>query len=307
MNRNSSIDIAKVVCAILIYFLHANVAKHFGPVFESILDNGIFRIGVPFFFTVSGYYFFNNVKTTSDLYKWCKTLLLIYLSWMMVYLPFYYKESFFTYIFGFWQLWYLMALLLAGAILYVIKELKYIMPVLIIIAILGVIIQYTRSMVDLSGFALGTVITDDFFSRNFLFFALPYVYIGWIINKYNVQNRIKKKFLVPLLLIGLLGVVLESALQPELIVNVKFSRDLLFSNILFLPLLLICCLNLKVTVENTRLLRDFSTILFLVHPLAIIIANKLGSDGYRVIFQIGILLLIIPITYIAKRYVKFIF
>ncbi|STQ89924.1 acyltransferase family protein [Iodobacter fluviatilis] len=307
MNRNSAIDVAKVVCAILIYLLHANIAKHFGPVFQSILENGIFRIGVPFFFTVSGYYFFNNVETSSDLYNWCKTLLIIYLFWMMVYLPFYYKESLFTYIFGFWHLWYLMALLLAGVILYLIKDFKYTIPMVIAVAILGVVVQYVRSMVDLSNFVLEPVITNDFFSRNFLFFALPYVYIGWLINKHNLKTRVKKYTLVSLLFIGLFAVVLESALQPQLIVNANFSRDLLFSNIVFLPLLLVGCLSLKVTVNNSRLLRDFSTILFLVHPLAIIIANKLGSNEYRVIFQFGILLLIIPMAYIVKKYIKFVF
>lgn len=309
MIRNSSIDVAKLICAILIYCLHSGFSQSFSPVIYSVLENGIFRIGVPFFFIVTGYYFFNNVKTAADLYGWCKGVLLIYIFWMAVYLPFYFNKTVFTYVFGYWHLWYLMALLLGGGALYAIKEWKHSFVMVVVIAISGVLIQYERSIANIDNSLVGRLISHDYFTRSFLFFALPYLYFGWVINKYNLKNRIDKKIAMLMLFFSFALVVAEAALQPFLIVNQSFTRDLLFSNMVFVPLLLIACLVYVLEIDNkkTRLLRDLSAVIFLIHPLAIMISNNSGLVSYRIVLQIALMLILILLTFFTKKYLKFIF
>ena len=58
--RNSSLNILKAICCILIVFNHCKFPSVFGKLLENYA-----RIGVPVFFLISGYYLNGNSKENS--------------------------------------------------------------------------------------------------------------------------------------------------------------------------------------------------------------------------------------------------
>lgn len=61
--RNYTIDILRLLMALLIVALHCNVLAEYSAIASYIPSQILSRLGVPFFATVTGYYFFLNEKT----------------------------------------------------------------------------------------------------------------------------------------------------------------------------------------------------------------------------------------------------
>jgi len=80
---NGTIDIAKLFMAILVIGIHT---EPFG--FNFWLDKGfgmVTRLCVPFFFVVSAYFFWKTDKPVSS---FLKRLIILYVVWSVIYLPF---------------------------------------------------------------------------------------------------------------------------------------------------------------------------------------------------------------------------
>ena len=65
--RNLSLDYMKVLLAFFIIFIHAGLFYDFDESLSYIFVNGVFRIAVPLFFIINGYYF--TVSNTNQLKK----------------------------------------------------------------------------------------------------------------------------------------------------------------------------------------------------------------------------------------------
>ena len=73
MGRNLSIDVLKIILAIFVVFLHMNFLKETYPLMSFLLVNGIFRIAVPVFLVITGFYFF-HIDTTKNFKNGCSEL-----------------------------------------------------------------------------------------------------------------------------------------------------------------------------------------------------------------------------------------
>lgn len=64
--RNNIVDIFRLICAILVVAIHTNpltdINYYFGYLGSQILP----RIAVPFFFSISGYYYIKKLQRTED-------------------------------------------------------------------------------------------------------------------------------------------------------------------------------------------------------------------------------------------------
>lgn len=63
LKRNYTIDLLCLFMAFLIVSLRCNLLAEYNAVVSYFLSQVLSRIGVPFFATVAGYYFFQNEKT----------------------------------------------------------------------------------------------------------------------------------------------------------------------------------------------------------------------------------------------------
>ena len=102
--RNQTIDLLKFVFSIFIIGIHAQIFKNTLPVAYYTITMGIFRIAVPFFFIVSGYYFYKRIQDNKPVQPYFLKLIKIFVIFelveIIVFLPFFlsYSKNVFFYI-----------------------------------------------------------------------------------------------------------------------------------------------------------------------------------------------------------------
>lgn len=262
--RNLSLDYLKVFLAVCVVFLHGGWLYDINELVGYLHVNGLFRIAVPLFFIINGYYFY-NISSLSSLKKWSKRIFLLYIMWTIIYLPIMiYSLSFsqiLVYLFsGYFILWYLVAMLMAGILLYVLKKFsdKFLILLSFLFLFFGYLIQCIGNMAIFSGF-IGEIFNWGPSHRNFIFFGFPFVTIGYLVKKNNIDLNFKKGILLSLLFLTLL--LLES------FVNFKFFNkaiDILLSLFFLCPIIFLVVKKIKVS-GNNKDIANFSTGIFLIH------------------------------------------
>lgn len=87
-----SIDIAKLICSLLIVCIHTSPLISFDTRIDSFLVNCVSRVAVPFFFISSGFLLFSKMGEgaldTAAVKGYIKRMLKLYIIWSAVYFPF---------------------------------------------------------------------------------------------------------------------------------------------------------------------------------------------------------------------------
>lgn len=278
--RNLSLDILKIILAVSVVFLHGHFLKDISSIGYFSTVEGLFRLAVPTFLIISGFYFY-NVIDINKLKKWIIRLGSLYLIWMLIYSPFWLNihnipKTLFTLFNGYYVLWYLIGALFSGIIVYYIRNLpKNILIFLVLfLFLMGCLIQLIGNLHVFSG------IIDKAFNynpvhRNFLLFCLPFFLIGYLINKYDIYKKIKMT--LPMLLICLTLVILESNLN-RIYVSPTENLDQIFSLILAAPVLFLYFKS-KVLPGKNKELSNFSTAIYLIHPMILITITQYINIG----------------------------
>ncbi|WP_409574418.1 acyltransferase family protein, partial [Salmonella enterica] len=66
--------------------------KELNPTANHFLINGIFRLSVPLFLIITGY-FFIRIETGKQFIKWLSRMLILYIVWSIIYLPFWLGDT----------------------------------------------------------------------------------------------------------------------------------------------------------------------------------------------------------------------
>lgn len=269
VKRNSIIDIAKVIMAIMIVLAHTDFFIDINKTVWYFLKNGFFRITVPMFLLINGYYFF-NINNKQHFFKWLKRVLILYLIWMAIYFKYWKIQEQLSYLelfaFGWHHLWYLAALFFAGIILFYLRKAsnKKIIAVILSLFLLGVIIQYIKIYANLNSEFLNGIIKKPYIVRNFLFYGLPFMATGFLIRKN--QDRIKKKALA-ITIIAFILLFIESYINLKL-TNTTKGLDLLLTQILVCPSLFILLLQSKIETKlNTKTISLYSSAIYFSHTI----------------------------------------
>jgi surface polysaccharide O-acyltransferase-like enzyme len=277
-SRNILLDILKIISALSVVAIHCGFLIEYNDLTYQIVTNGIFRIAVPLFFCINGFFLFNVFK--SDRIKiWAKRVLILYLVWMLIYSYFWVYLNDFnllkiipTLLFGFNHLWYLAALLLGGLVLYKFREAsnKILIISSILLFLIGITIQYLGQYHVFSQQPL----IDKFINyppihRNFLLFAFPLLSIGYVIKRTNSHTKLKKKTVITLLTFSLLLLVVDRLIGYYYFTN-NVTLNMNLSFLLLSPVLLITAFTFNLPSKlNSKLLSSFSIAIYLVHPLII--------------------------------------
>lgn len=292
MGRNLSIDILKIILALFVVFLHMNFLKETYPMMSFLLVNGVFRIAVPVFLVITGFYFF-HIDTTKKLQKWLFRTFLLYVIWMLVYIS-YWKDNeqvWLTAIFGYHHLWYLIGTFFSGIILFYLRNQKVILLSILGFLLFGIgyIIQVLGNLHHLNPES-DSLLNDYLLYRNFLFVCFPFLTIGFLINKLKIDFE-KYKYPYVLVVFSLVMVVAEAYFNYKMISSE--STDILFSLIFVSPILFLYCQKIYFKTQS-KVLASLSTAIYVVHPLI------MKSDFYKEItseYKILIFLLIlIPVS-----------
>ncbi|MBW3010415.1 acyltransferase family protein, partial [Acinetobacter baumannii] len=149
MTRSVSIDVLKVILALFVIALHSKIFIDFNDILYFFSVNGIFRIAVPVFLVITGYYFY----LVTNFGAWLKRVAFLYIIWMFFYGLFYIDFSLSVYallkniyfiLFGYHHLWYLIGTVFGGILLFYLKDsnVKFQFFLAILFFTLGCIVQY---------------------------------------------------------------------------------------------------------------------------------------------------------------------
>ena len=280
--RTVSLDILKVLMAMMVVGIHCEIGYDISHLYGEVLVDGIFRIAVPIFFIINGYFFFDIVRRQT-ITPWLKRIGGMYLAWMIIYAIFWFDTSYISpaafksfvnqIITGYAHLWYVAAMIPAGMMLFGLSFVNFAFAFSVVISLflVGVLIQYFGNFHVFSG-GLDLALNKPWYHRNGIFTGLPFMFIGYGLRKYNVVNALSGRTLYCLLLVGLvLGVV-------EVFLNYKYSPpDQSTENLIFLfvlcPVIFIFACRVKVY-SKRRDLSDFASGLFFVHFAVVILVDR---------------------------------
>ncbi|MET3538264.1 acyltransferase family protein [Chryseobacterium limigenitum] len=302
--RSLSIDVLKIILAFFVVFLHMNLLRDEYPSLSYVLVNGLFRIGVPVFLIITGYYFY-FVDTFDKLKKWSVRTFLLYAIWSAIYIPLWKEGTFFAnIIFGYHHLWYLIGTLLAGILLFTIrkKSTSVLVAVILLLFSIGYCIQLLGNLHYFKG-KLDVVFNLFPLYRNFLFVCFPFLGIGFLIKKLNIDVKQKPSLLLVLGSIAL--VIFESFLNYKVIhLSQKESIDMLISLLIACPLIFLYCKNLPFKTDS-KILASLSTAIYLVHPLIMNWIFNLYLPSFEFVIFITVLLIVSLILVLVNRKVKY--
>ncbi|QDK77598.1 acyltransferase family protein [Spirosoma sp. KCTC 42546] len=263
--RNASVDLSRFLGAFSVFIAHGIYASKM-PV---LVLMG--RWSVPFFFMVSGYYFHKSYSKHAGhaFTKTFKTLLSISLFANGFYLLFMLLTvgsltslaNHFTLIVGtYFHLWFLTSLLLGYLVLWFfwVCKLESLLPYLsaLVIVIIVVINPY-HSLVGINAHPI--------YSRMLL--SIPFLCIGFLIDKYRIEQSISKW--ACWLLIGM-GISLQFIEMNFLSRNWQDSLTITLVGGTLLYAVGIFLLSLKLTIPSSILSRlgyMYSQLLYLYHPI----------------------------------------
>lgn len=304
--RSLSIDILKIVLAFFVVCLHMHVLRDSHPSLSYVLVNGLFRIGVPVFLIISGYFFY-FVDDISRLKKWSFRILLLYIIWSVVYVSLWKEDDSYllNILFGYHHLWYLIGTFFSGLLLFVLRKTNP--KLLILLILLFFCCGYTLQFLGNSHFFVGkTDLVLNLFPtyRNFLFVCFPFLGIGFLIKKLEID--VKRKPSLLLVIASVLLVIFEAFLNDNVFnLSQKESVDLLFSLLIACPLLFLYCKNITVKTDS-KILASISTAIYLIHPLLMeLIYKSTFIKGFQDIIFTVILLISAYLLVIVNRKIKY--
>ena len=302
----SNLDVVKYLCSILIILCHLRPFVHYDEVIDMFFNNIVTRIGVPCFFVMTGYLVsLKEKENPAYIDKYTKRTIPMYLLWSVIYLPFLgllayenmdvvqqYMEIFHVNIFllplaiipalfvllfysgAYYHLWYFPALLCA---LWVMKKWKKrFRPVsLLVIAFVLLIFGATETYYGIFPEFVQTVLQKYYYgifftTRNFLFFGLFYVTLGYAMGYYNREHT-KHSLCGLLVSIGLLA--LEAVFLHS---TNRLNSNIMFACIPTSYFLVSSALYIKQYLHVPFPYRAYSKYYYLLHPMVIAIAFSTG-------------------------------
>jgi surface polysaccharide O-acyltransferase-like enzyme len=292
--NGNKFDILKFVLAILIVCIHSTKA--------GMILRPVFRLAVPLFFMISSYLFFlkqSTLNSKQDKYKglkkYAKRILLLYLFWFLLLLPFtiYYREWYInfdheklitiarSFFFGstFIASWFLMASLIGVTIVWVLSQLKvktsWIIAIGLVIYVLCCIVSNYYSLISsCPRFIVAYNSYTSIFTLPFNSFPCSILFVG--IGKILAERELSpsNKLLWAVLLISIM------LLYVEFYITQHYFKAYYDDCFLLLPVTCICIFMLigqstpRKTGYDTIKLRTYSTIIYCCHGTLLSIMNS---------------------------------
>jgi serine/alanine racemase len=292
----NGVDLLKFLCAILVLFIHTQPLQDISAFGELLLVNFLARIAVPVFFIASGFFFYKKILREGFKLKvlgnYLRRLLVVYLIWTVIYLPYDLLYPLFSFhdegrklaLYYLWRvfftgshfhLWYLPGLMTAITLLFVLCKylnLKIVGVILFFLYLVGLMGDSYFELAKQIG--AGTFFYKLFFyvgpTRSGLFFGAIYVFAGaWFATMEN-KFRLKTKQLI-LLVCALAVVYLAEVIA---ISEYDLARDqnmtLFLLPVAFLIFALIAGSNVTFNLNYHRL-REYSSFIYFFHGIPIIV------------------------------------
>lgn len=278
MKRNISLDILKLTMALMVLGLHAGFLSDYSKSAEFLFVNGIFRIAVPIFFIINGYYFHSSLDNNTQV-TWLKKITILYLVWMAFYAPIWFVIPYLksepianiliTSIIGYHHLWYISGLIGAALLLMLLKNIHTLtmLGLIVLTFLIGVIIQYSGNYHIFRNSNIDEILNTTWIHRNFIFLSFPFFCTGFLINKHSLDNLYSNTHIIIGIIFGIILLIIES------FINLNASgSDEAFDN--YLSLMFICPLifiyfQKKYTEGKTKSIALYSSAIYFIHSFVL--------------------------------------
>ncbi len=272
-SRNLTLDMLKLLMAFMVVGMHAGFLENVSQLWNYLTVNGVFRIAVPVFLLINGFYF-HTIISKGEQNKWIKRVVALYISWMLFYSYYWFNftenslietlKLIHTVFIGYHHLWYVSGMLWAGIMLLLTRYLstKNLIFISFFTFLMGVFIQYSGNYHLYSETYLDKLFNHTWSHRNFIFFSYPFLCIGFLINKHSILEKVSTKTISLICLIGLMLLFFESILnyyQPK---N-DGGFDNYISLIIACPSIFILFMKVKLTGKSKNIALYASAIYFI--------------------------------------------
>lgn len=278
-DRNISLDILRLFMSFFVVGVHTGFLSDVSPLASYLSINGIFRLSVPIFLLISGFYSYSAFEGGRSR-AWFKRVFYLYVFWMSFYAylwlnpvdatvqPSYIVRVLLN---GFGHLGYIAGLLGAGLLLYLLKGRGT--PLLIASILLtfftGVGLEYAYNTQELTP-ALTDFLSNYWVSRNFLFYSFPFLMLGYLIRRHALHLKISLTAAIALSFCGIGLVLAESHMNYRL--QVAYA-DNLAALILACPAIFLLFSKLDIRGASKQLAL-YSVGIYFIHTFCMVILEK---------------------------------
>lgn len=299
-----NLDTLKYICALLIIVLHLRPFINFSNELDLAFNNIITRICVPIFFVITGYFVAKKeTKNSNYINDYIKKIIPLYLVWSAIYIPVligtilqYLPDinnfistlniSFplliiivlipiailiaLVYTGVYYHLWYFPATIFSLLLLKKWKSkfnIKYLLIISFVLLLFGATETYYGVIPTNIQQLLSYYYKIFFTTRNFLFFGLFYVTLGYYIG---TKKEVYSKYCFEKFIISLFLLVFEAILLHD---TNRLNSNILLSCVPLVYYLFISTIYLTNKIKSSKKLRDYSKYYYLVHPMIIYIIS----------------------------------
>lgn len=299
LHRIHSLDYLKLGLAVLVAFAHTYWLQTNMTPRLFMIGNGLMRVMVPSFCIVAGYFLHSAVARGKGL-RWLWRVLALYLFWMAVYLPFWRGEVHGplslvkTLAWGYFHLWFMAGILVAGAVILVLRgmarrlaparEYRILLAAAAVCAVIGLAMQY----VALSGVVH---IGVKKFS-NGLFMCFPFVAIGYLcgrrVARLGMAGLPTRGRVLAATLAGA-GLLMLEAWLVQAWRSDQVMLDIPISAYVAAPALFLATLGTSMPQPPIRL-DPISAMIYFMHVMALALAKALGVEELPglMLFAVGL-------------------
>jgi len=305
MERNLGLDVMRIVLALAVIGLHTGVLADIDPRWNYLLVFGLFRVAVPIFLVINGYYLFDTFRD-GGYGAWLRRTAGLYAFWAVVYLPIYARHAFSSHsdfvdfvmaaVLGYWHLWYVVALLPAAALLHALRNRSgsTLLGVAAALYFVGCALQWET--------LYGPRELSNLLYRSFLLDALPFMITGYVIRREDFRPSLPA--CLAAVFVGTVGLLAESlacrAWSPR-----SDKVDLLASLALLGPALFLAVRHVQFATRRSQLAR-LSSSMYLVHIAVLAMCAKWLKPGAGhiqfMIVAAGSLALAPAVMLLARRF-----
>ncbi|AON54333.1 acyltransferase family protein [Herbaspirillum seropedicae] len=277
--HHGGLEILKLIMSLMVVGIHTNPFASL-PALNSLTSNGIFRIAVPVFFVMNGY--FLSLERDKFL-PWLRRIVLLYLLLSLLFSPLWLdtaspQDALLSIVqnlaTGWHHLWYLAALIVAACLAYLGRaHLSLLLPVALLCFVAGIVLQ-AIALWNGNDFAHAIHGQFDLY-RNALTVALPFLLIGMALRRRQTPLHVS----LPLLL--LVGVLFVGEIVLWGWLSRNQTRDLYASLIVVAPVLFLAARQVQLNYRD-----HMSARIYYFHPIFEMAFKLNGKFGGGKVFLV---------------------
>ena len=302
--RNLALDTLRIALAVMVVGLHAKLLMDVNEPLGDFLQNYLFRIAVPVFFVINGYYFLAIFEGRQPLRPWLLRIGVLYLLWSAVYGAQIVRSggdavgALKLLILGYYHLWYLPATLLAGLAMYALRRLStaQLVALMLLAYALGCAVQYAANLQTFAqGSPLGALVEKTWLHRNFALMGFPLFGLGLCIARNDIASRVSWRGAWALTAAGALAMAAEFALNRAAGLTAAVPFDMLISLPPVCAGLFLLALKAPWRTANRHLV-DVATAIYFAHVMFLLHVPAAfgGSSVTTALWTLGATLLVAP-------------